>query len=154
MPEVPDPFSDDSLPPRLREAFAVMRDERPSVPAEVDAVILADARAGYARRHRMGRWLGRIGMAAAAAAALGLTIHLATSKPISTPKAMTVAKAVDGDINGDGKLDIVDALAIARAVQGGTATAAMDVNHDGAVDEKDADTLGHRAVRVDGGGEQ
>ena len=154
MPDVTDPFSDDSLPPRLREAFAGLREARPIVPAALDAMILSDAHAGYARRRRVGLWIGRAGMAAAAAAAIGLTVHLAVPHVSTGPKAATVARIVEGDANGDGRLDIVDALVVARAVQGGTATAAMDVNRDGQVDRQDADWIGRCAVQVDGGGGQ
>ncbi len=62
--------------------------------------------------------------------------------------------AVAGDVDGSGTLDILDAFALARAVErdGGTPTRGHDFNGDGRVDRQDADWLADRAVALDRSG--
>ncbi|MBN2505773.1 MAG: hypothetical protein JXQ71_03665 [Verrucomicrobia bacterium] len=55
-----------------------------------------------------------------------------------------------GDFNRDGRVDILDALALAQEVQGGTRLAReLDFNRDGVVDRHDADAIALRAVSLD-----
>ena len=57
------------------------------------------------------------------------------------------------DVNGDGRLDILDALALAQAVERGRpAVPAWDVNADGRVDAADADRVAQRVVTIGQGG--
>ena len=120
------------------------------VPAEVDRGILAEARAGFARRRRF--WLAaRAGAAAAAvAAAVAVVVFLYVDRGRGTarPVAATHAAAA-GDVDGSGRVDILDAFVLARKVEAGTAAApGEDVNGDGVLDRDDVDRIAAMAVRV------
>ena len=68
--------------------------------------------------------------------------HLASASSRSEP-----------DVNGDGRLDILDALALARAVERGqVAASGWDLNGDGQVDAADANTVAQRVVAISHGG--
>lgn len=55
------------------------------------------------------------------------------------------------DFNRDGVVDILDALALARAVEAGTLlTAQFDLNGDGIIDRADADRVAALAVSLNG----
>jgi hypothetical protein len=55
------------------------------------------------------------------------------------------------DIDGNGNVDMVDALRLARAVKrGGALDAGWDVNGDGRVDRHDTDAVAMRAVAIGG----
>lgn len=56
------------------------------------------------------------------------------------------------DIDGNTRIDILDALAIARAVQAGNAQANWDFNGDGAVTQADVDVVAHVAVTLEAAG--
>ena len=125
-------------------------DQPPRVPAGLDAAILREARIGYSRRRRFwlaARWAGA-GLAAAAALALAIRIyvaHPAIRPAISPPRQ--IARA--GDIDGNGRVDILDAYVVARAIaRHQTLDPAWDINGDGVVDQKDVDLIARMAVRV------
>jgi hypothetical protein len=69
--------------------------------------------------------------------------------PEAKPTA-TIARA--DDVNRDGRVDVLDAFALARAVEAGVGSPAWDVNRDGAVDESDVDAVALAAVSLGGGG--
>jgi hypothetical protein len=134
------------LPPRmvgaLRDGFA----HRAQIPASVDAAILDAARVRFDRRRRLRmriRWAG--GLAAGLAAVIVLAISL--QRP---PAAKAVAK---GDVNADGQLNIVDALALAKRLAArDKIDSASDVNGDGAIDQKDVDAIAAASVNLKQGG--
>jgi predicted anti-sigma-YlaC factor YlaD len=68
----------------------------------------------------------------------------------AAPAADRIARG--DDVNGDGRLDVLDAFALARAVESGTARPAWDVNRDGAVDGRDVDAVAAAAVALGGDG--
>ena len=109
---------------------------RVNVPPLVRQRILAEAR----RRPVGMRW-----MAAAAAvlvAVLGLWI---VTRQDSRDPVPTVA----GDVDLSGRLDIIDAYALAlRLKSGEPVDADWDLNGDGRVDEDDVDEIGRRSVAV------
>jgi hypothetical protein len=58
-----------------------------------------------------------------------------------------------GDLNHDGRVDILDAFALARQLkQGGTRNLQLDINGDDVVDERDVAALAARAVKLERGG--
>jgi hypothetical protein len=62
------------------------------------------------------------------------------------PATMSLAAE---DINGDGKVDILDALALARSLQSRSGvTQTWDVNGDGVVDDRDVDVIARNAVAI------
>jgi len=100
------------------------------------------AAAGGGRRLRVAGWLS-------AAAAVVLVASLLYVRPWAggvTGGGVVAAGAMD--VNGDGVVDILDALALAKAVEAGTGT--VDVNGDGVVDGVDVGVLAAAAVRLDG----
>jgi hypothetical protein len=52
------------------------------------------------------------------------------------------------DVNGDGIIDIRDALLLARKLESGPVDG-RDVNHDGITDRRDVDAIAKMAVRID-----
>lgn len=148
----------DQIPSKLTEGFAELY-PTVQVPASVDLAILNAARAhlagqvhgggrsmGSLRYRRVLRWAGT-GAAVAAAAAAVLLVTLRPATPSGTPHA-----ALAGDINGDNRVDVLDAYLVARTLADKTRPvslpAAWDVNHDGVVDQKDVDWIAAAAVRV------
>src|SRR5690606_29518660 len=68
------------------------------------------------------------------------------------------APAQPWDIDGSGRVNMVDAFVLARAIaaeeargDGSTPSALWDVTGDGVVDSGDVDAVAMRAVRLDGG---
>ena len=106
-----------------------------AVPPLVRLRILAEAR----KRPMSMRW-----MAAAAAvlvSVLGLWV-------VTRPGPVVV---VAGDIDRSGRLDIIDAYALAlRLKSGEPVEAEWDINGDGKVDDEDVDEIGRRSVAVAG----
>jgi hypothetical protein len=136
------------LPAQLRSDLQRLSARTISVPSNIDAAILADAKSGWLRRMRfrpVQRWMLAGGsIAAALLIAWGVTalVH-------RTPPQM----AQVGDVNHDGRVDILDALVVAQALKsGGKLDPAWDVNHDGVVDQKDVDWIAATAVNVSGTG--
>jgi hypothetical protein len=96
----------------------------------------------------MARWsMTGIGVAAAAA----LTFVFALNGPrTSKPSAPATLAAAPEDINGDGRIDILDALALARMVDSPRSPSLEhDVNGDGRVDRADVQAVAGAAVRLD-----
>jgi len=136
---------DFELPPSLRDKLKSAH-ETPPVPAELSARLLASAKASYAirlRRRRIVRWSALIG-SAAAIIILSLLFFLPNH-------SSTQHLAQIGDVNHDGRVDILDAYVVAKAISiGGKLDQAWDVNHDGVVDQKDVDWIAAAAVNVTG----
>ena len=143
-----DPFIPDPLARALREAMPPTS----GFPADRDEAVrgMIATRAGeLARRRLVFRFVGPL----AAAAGIALAAYLAMPGRVAAPSAPApVARAADpDDINGDGSVNILDALALARMTQpGGTRPAGLDLdrNHDGVGDERDADAIARAAVRL------
>lgn len=133
------------LPPSLRDKLKRAH-EAPPVPAELSARLLASAKASYAirlRRRRIMRWSAAIG---SAAAIIILSLLLLLPNHSSNPHLAHI-----GDVNHDGRVDILDAYAVAKAIStDGKLDPAWDVNHDGVVDQKDVDWIAAAAVNVTG----
>lgn len=136
---------DFELPPSLRDKLNEAHGT-PPVPAELSARLLASAKASYAlrlRRRRMMRWSAVVG---SAAAIIILSMLLLLPNHSSTQHLAQI-----GDVNHDGRVDILDAYVVAKAIStGGKLDPAWDVNHDGAVDQKDVDWIAAAAVNVAG----
>ncbi|MDB5358684.1 MAG: hypothetical protein JWN24_5137 [Phycisphaerales bacterium] len=142
-----DDFPDDALPQRLREDLLRLDQQAAPIPPQIDAAILSRAKAGYATRVRwrpVVRWAALAG-SIAAAVAIVFTLRLALFRP--TPHQL--ARFAPGDIDGNGRVDILDAYLLAKRLStGAKPDPAWDVNGDGVVDQKDVDWIANRAVRV------
>ena len=123
----------DDLPDDLRDALQ-REYPAPRVPAALDERVLAGARAHLARRTRrpvsLMRLFSSVAAAAAAVVIVGISVHFARLD--NAPFAERSA-AVGDDVNRDGRLDILDALA---AAQGGAP-------------QPDVDRLARAVVRVE-----
>lgn len=123
-----------------------------SVPGRVDRAIAEAARTHLTRPARKLWWL-KWTVPATAAAVIALACVLWTGQgPAPHPMADIVASAPATDIDRNGKVDILDALKLARHVESApSADRAWDINGDGAVDNLDVDAVAFAAVRLDKG---
>src|SRR5687767_1921289 len=103
------------------------------VPPAISEHILNRARAeliGRSRRRLLLRWAGA---AAAAAAVVVLVVRL----NLTEPEAPALhASAVPADVDGSGRVDILDALVLARRIESNQA-GTRDLSGDGIVDRRD-----------------
>lgn len=84
------------------------------------------------------------------AAAAADTAALATEATLPPPDAAPRPRR--GDVNGDGRVDILDAFVLAKAVEAGAAAGEWDLSGDGRVDRADVERVARAAVAVRGGG--
>ena len=126
-------MNDEQVPDRLIAALREVDKGRVFVPAELDEAILAKARGNLARRRRRSvPWL--------AAAAAVILAALVMFRP--APKARE-------DVNRDGRVDIRDALLLARKISAGQVLGLdWDLNQDGRVDQNDAAVVAAQAVKL------
>lgn len=140
--------------PRLASALRALQPSPPPVPPSVDEAIRAAARAHLrslvptsppATRGRivlLPRFFPKLAMAAALVFGLGVT-YLFRPNP-----GLAIARE---DIDRNGRVDILDAFALARRLQNTVPSAGsqgLDVNGDGIVDQRDVDAVAARAVKV------
>ncbi len=140
------------------------------VPPAVDHAVMDAYRRRTARRPFLAyaparAWKAAAGMAAAAALALSLSLPLLREPPrapqpvaepareyapdVTTDAPEPVALRPEGDLNADGRTDILDAFLLARSLSGaGRAGVAWDGNGDGRTDAADVDALARRAVAL------
>lgn len=126
--------NDDTVPERLIAALREADKGRIFVPPELDAAIMERAKANLARQRsrRIIPWF-----AAAAAALIAAAVIL-----LSGPKARE-------DINRDGRVDIRDALLLARKISAGQVLGLdWDLNGDGRVDQSDVVMIASQAVKL------
>lgn len=135
--EIPDRFVK-----ALRDAYT----HHTKVTPAADNAVLSMAHAEFSRRRRM-RLVARWGTGLAAAVAAMIVIAISIHHP--TPQK-SLAK---GDVNGDGTVNIVDALSLAKHLANHDAIEKRwDLNGDGVVDQKDIDALAMKAVSLKGTG--
>ena len=146
---------DEDLPESIRDALRSQFGSVVGVPSAIDEAILADARRqltiarpGIARR----RWkvLSIAGLSSSlAAAAVVLMFRAGVPNPtLDAQQPLSAAQLRDGDVDGNGRVDILDAFAVARQLQQGTAIAAVDADGDGRTTQADVDLLAQRAVML------
>jgi hypothetical protein len=89
----------------------------------------------------------------AAAAAIVLLVAIPQFAKRSPPAPARNSAFARWDLNRDGRVDILDAFALARQLKQGQArNLQLDVNGDGVVDDRDVAAIAARAVRLEGGG--
>ncbi len=123
------------------------------VSPEVDAALRA-AMGAAARRGRRTRRLRRLltagaPVAAAAGRRVAVVIQESRRAPEGTPPASQ--PAARGDLEGDGRFDILDAYLLSRALRTGTVRPEWDVTGDARVDATDVDALARGAVALGAG---
>jgi hypothetical protein len=137
LDESDDPRLPDSLTQELRQIYRTAVNP-PS--AEVDRLLTSGVRAHLLRSRRLRLWIS----AAATVAAVVLIAIVLIARP--DHRASATATAVE-DVNGDGVVDIRDALLLQQQIDRGNVKA-HDVNHDGLTDHADVDAIAQRAVRL------
>jgi hypothetical protein len=138
----PDPRAPQGLIDDLRALYGA---EVP-VPADVDRQVarLARRRLAGGRARTMTIW--RLAPLAAAAAVL---LALGAWTLLRAPHAAPPALAAREDVDGNGRVDILDAFLVARRIESGQPPPkAWDVNGDGVVDQADVDAIARAAVAL------
>ena len=131
------------VPAKFVEALRNSRKERVFVSPHVDEKILTRA------RHHLGVPKNRfVFLPRWAAMAASLVLICGLIYAITQTRTRNFAAE---DINHDGVVDILDALALARKIEAGAKDDA-DFNRDGTVDQRDAGAIGKLVVRLDKGG--
>jgi len=132
-------------PASFVKALNNVEKERLFVPPALDELVLRKAREHLQEfeRPQFGRkpWVSWAAMAACLALAfwLGERLIRSTGHDAFAPE----------DINRDGRVDILDAFALARRIEtGGTADLRWDINGDGRVDRADVNAIAARAVSL------
>jgi hypothetical protein len=149
-------------PQRLRRALRRASGPHLHVPPEVDEAVLAAGRQRMRSiRRRRGWRIAGGGVAAAAAAGLALTAWLTWPGGAGTgagPGSPSVAKQQSGasapaDVDGNGRVDVLDAFALARRLEAGDRPPAsrLDLTGDDRVDRDDVRAITDRAVALKGG---
>ena len=136
---------DTPVPERFVSTMAALNKTPVFVPPQVDEAILARARKELASRQPERRirfpWVWWATAAAVVAFGAWISPTLISRRSAQPP---TVARE---DVNGDGRVDILDAFALARTIEHG-AVRQPDLNGDGQVDRRDVDLVAYRAVQL------
>ena len=148
----------DSLTATLKNRYGPV----PSVPSEIDHAILADARRHLeqhgpatlrpAGRRRVSAWQWTaIASTAATACMMLFALRPPQPNPESSVAARSNAASLDDELRRDvdlnGRVDILDAFAMARQLRDGRGEA-RDFNHDGRFDKFDIDVVALEAVKL------
>ena len=133
-----------------------------SVPPEIDRAVMDQAHRHFVRRDWHRRLFSRVGLwriaAAAAVIIFAFSLNLTQKPGPSTSRSVLVeAEAVDIDRNG--RVDILDALKLARHIESADRSKTnlslrkqgWDINGDGLVNRNDVDLVASSAVRLDKG---
>lgn len=136
---------DPQLPPRLVQELKDLH--RLDVPATADASVLLRCRATIAQARRRRRLLHWAGAAASLAAMIAVAVVVLHDR---RPTRTTPTVALREDLDGNGRVDILDAFWLARRIGKEPSQPAWDVNGDGKVDQQDIDAIAADAVRVGG----
>jgi len=132
------------VPARLVEALGALHGAKIPVPTRVDETVLAQARSHLQKVAAPAivpfpRWLAA---AAAVLAGLGLTFLLSKTGP-------EVPAFAREDLDRNGRVDMLDAFALARKLKAGSVSDRMfDLNGDGVIDQRDIDSIAAYAVKV------
>ncbi len=127
--------------------------DRP-IPSAIDRAVAEAARRHFARPQRRLWWL-RWAVPATAAAAIAIAClwwtHPGDAPPVAPSPRLSQATA-ETDIDGNGRVDILDAFMLARHIEARQPMEAMwDFNSDGLIDRRDVDTVALAAVRLNKG---
>lgn len=139
--------SESALSEAFRSALRSRYGPAADVPVEIDRGILADARrhlltnAAIIKRRRFSIWK-LTAQASTMVAAAVLFLALSPKSEDGPPES------VDEDLNGNGRVDILDAFVMAREIRSGRGQRIHDVNGDGQLDQTDINEIAQRAVML------
>jgi hypothetical protein len=136
---------------RLRTDLRGLFEPPGAVPARADKIILDQARRRLAQPRRLIirlRWAAGIA-AAAAVLIIGVSLYQGPNHQSSIVNHQSVAEG-RADVDGNGRVDILDAFKLARDIEArGLGAAQWDLNGDGRVDQDDVNLVASAAVRLD-----
>jgi len=158
-----------AVPKRLARALTELGRADCAIPPDVDKAVLRTARehlhavtanpphhprrtAIYFREWLMsaGSWIRGSGWPIARWTAPAAILLIASALALLRYEPATNHPLAD--LNRDGQVDILDALALARQIErGARLDRDLDLNGDGQIDRRDADALAMRAVRIENG---
>jgi hypothetical protein len=130
--------------PRFAEALRRLDEAPIETPADVDEAIHTSIAAHFAsHRRKSKRWFFAAG--GALAAVLGISVVLRSSWNTAPVPQVQIA----GDLDANGRVNILDAYLLARELnRGGSAVASADVSGDGRVDAADVQAIASVAVSI------
>ena len=136
-------------PARLVRGLQRLQNKPLFVPGAIDETILRRARQQFSKAtKKKWRWpilIPSFGLAAAILLALALWSRPHTQTP--------TGQFAREDVNHDGKVDILDAFALARQLNDrAKGPSAVDMNGDGVLDERDVELIAAQAVSLGRGG--
>jgi len=144
---------DATIPGPLATELNRLHAPTPRVPEAVDRRVLDLARERLKRsgtRESGTRW--RIGAVLAAAAGVALAASAWLVVRGSGASGTGGRGTLAGDIDGSGRVDILDAFTLARAIEAGaTLRSQWDLTGDGRVDDADVDRIAMTSVQLGGG---
>jgi hypothetical protein len=136
-------------PPRLAVAFRNLPQQRIFIPCTLDEAVLGETRRRLRKRvmHRLDWSLLRFWLPAAAVIIfVGLLAYLFSGTFLRAPRQPLLVRE---DLNHDGRVDILDAFALARAIKSeASLDHRLDINGDGVIDERDVATIAAQAVKL------
>ena len=136
-------------PARLISALKRLPRQKVFVPRTIDEAILREAKRRLEKPERprfsWRHWVPRF---AAVAIALAVVAYVILRHETITRRPAFARE----DLNHDGRVDILDAFAVARQLKSGQVAPEGDVNGDGVVDRVDVETIASHAVRLEKGG--
>jgi len=143
------------ISPRLRQDLQALFKPPGAVPQQVDKAIVDRARHRLTRPRRLIiplRWAA----ATAAAAVIAISAILYQGRAPLNHQSSIInyqsGRPGPADIDGNGRVDILDAFRLARHIESrGPADMKWDLNGDGLLDRKDVDAVAFAAVRLDKG---
>jgi len=147
--------ADQEIPPRLAADLRRVYRQDSDVPDSARDALMHDARTDLGNLKRSRRW-GGLGLIAAAAMivfAFQLVLRQisTTVRPHPAAPPTIVAVAPREDIDGNGRVDILDAFSLARQLsRRGALDPKWDFNADGTIDQRDVDAVARAAVRLKG----
>jgi hypothetical protein len=134
-----------SVSPQFGKNLRALLEPKAGIPAEIDRRIIHSARRSIVRR-RVWKW---IRYPAAAAAAVWICAAIWDRPGILDSARLATARLSVEDIDGNGVVDIRDALCLARKVDSrAELERRWDINQDGIINRADADSVAMVAVNL------
>ena len=135
----------------LARDLAALGSRRIEVPTDIDDAVMAAARSALSERRRGNIAGRRWARWTAVAAGLALVVWIGsvlTRQPVVQPTALRQLASVPGDLDRSGRVDMLDAFALARQLDSDVAPTLGDFNGDGRIDRADVDAIAMAAVRL------
>ena len=140
-----------NAPEELRNDLSALHESGVSVPPELDQSIIRMARQRLAVRRKprlVLRWAWA-GTAVTATVILFVVFALRTPEREQRQATTDAPTRIQEDFDGDGRVNILDAFALARQIESDRALSKKwDMNGDGKVDRADVDRLAMAAVSL------